>query len=42
MNAKITMSTDSGTQSGHPGGTRPQPTTGVSPVARTYLEHSTL
>ena len=35
MNAKITRNTDSGTQSMKPGGTRPQPTTGTSPVATT-------
>jgi hypothetical protein len=42
MNAKMITKTDSGTQSWKPGGTRPQPTTGTSPVARTYREHSTL
>ncbi len=35
MNAKMTIRTESGIHSRQPGGTRPQPTTGVSPVAMT-------
>ncbi len=42
MNAKSTRKTPTGTHSRKPGGTRPQPTTGTSPVAITYREHSTL
>ena len=42
MNAKMTTKTENGTHSRKPGGTRPQPTTGASPVAITYREHSTL
>jgi hypothetical protein len=42
MKAKITTNTESGIHNALPGGTRPHPTTGASPVARTYRVHSTL
>ena len=42
MNAKMTMNTESGTQSRTPGGTRPHATTGASPVAMTLRAISTL
>lgn len=42
MNANRMRNTEIGTHRNQPGGTRPQPTTGASPVATTYREHSML